>query len=418
MARLTPITAEQIATRTGTTAAHVGELAAIGVVRPGADGAYTEADVARLRMALAFEAAGIGPDQIQQAVADGDWTFEWLHLFLRPPGAMTGRTYAEFVVSLGSRGMWLERVYAALGLPEPELGAPTYAAEEEMLRQLIEAWDVDQGPEPAIRAARLMGDGISRIVDGWVELFMEIMSGPLRTNPLSAEEWDRRLAGPAARLVSTLGPLSAWLMERQVDRSMTEVSVDALERALELRGVRPAQPVEPPAIVFADLTDYTRLTEERGDEHAAVAATQLAELAFALARRHGGRVVKQLGDGAMLAFPSAAEAVHAALGLRDAADRAALPPLHVGISAGPVIVRDGDYFGRTVNLAARVASAAGPGEILVTPDAVAAANLAAPAGAGEPATGEPAVTPIGPQPLKGLHEELPLFRVDRADRPA
>jgi adenylate cyclase len=406
---MTSLTPEQIATRTGTTIEHVRELAEIGVVRPAADGTYSAPDIARLRMALAFEAAGIGPEQIQRAVTDGAWTFEWLHLFLRPPAGLTGRTYAEFVVSLGARSTWLERVYAALGLPEPELDAPTYAEEEEMLRQLIEAWDVDQGPEPAIRAARLMGDGISRIVDGWVELFMEVTSGPLRTNPLSAEEWDRRLAGPAARLVATLGPLSAWLMDRQVDRSMTAVSVDALERALELRGVRPAQPVRPPAIVFADLTDYTRLTEERGDEHAAVAATQLAELAFSLARRHGGRVVKQLGDGVMLAFPSASEAVHASLGLRAAADRAALPPIHVGVSAGPVIVRDGDYFGRTVNLAARVASAAAAGEILVTPDAVAASTMAASASS----PSDLAFTPIGARSLKGMDEELALFRVDR-----
>jgi class 3 adenylate cyclase len=82
-------------------------------------------------------------------------------------------------------------------------------------------------------------------------------------------------------------------------------------------------------------------------------------------------VVKLLGDGAMLHFDDAPSAVRGALTLVQSIATSDLPPAHAGVHAGPVIERDGDYFGRTVNVAARVSAFATAGEVLVT-DEVAA----------------------------------------------
>ena len=117
---------------------------------------------------------------------------------------------------------------------------------------------------------------------------------------------------------------------------------------------------------FLDLAGYTRLTEERGDQAAAELAGNVAVLVERTALAHRGTPVKWLGDGVMLYFPDPAQAVAAALEAVGRLPAAGLPPAHVGVAAGPVVVQGGDYFGRTVNLAARLAARAQAGQVLAT----------------------------------------------------
>ena len=84
------------------------------------------------------------------------------------------------------------------------------------------------------------------------------------------------------------------------------------------------------------------------------------------AREHGGVPVKWLGDGVMVHYREPAGAVLSALQLVAQLPEAGLPPAHVGVAAGPVVVQGGDYFGRTVNLAARIAAHASAGQVLVS----------------------------------------------------
>jgi adenylate cyclase len=148
---------------------------------------------------------------------------------------------------------------------------------------------------------------------------------------------------------------------------------------------------------FLDITGYTRLTEERGDEAAADLAARLAGLVRRSAQEHGGTPVKWLGDGVMFYFREPAAAVLAALEMVAVVGSHGLPPAHVGIHAGPVVFQEGDYFGRTVNLAARIAEYARPGEVLVSQEVVDAAD-AAPVSFVE----------IGPVELKGVPGALRL----------
>ena len=113
-----------------------------------------------------------------------------------------------------------------------------------------------------------------------------------------------------------------------------------------------------------DLAGFTRLTEVRGDRVAARIAGQLADLAGGIADARQGRLVKQLGDGVLLRFASARDAVDATLEVLDELDRSDLPSGHAGVESGPLIVRDGDVFGATVNRAARIADVAEAGQLL------------------------------------------------------
>ena len=95
-------------------------------------------------------------------------------------------------------------------------------------------------------------------------------------------------------------------------------------------------------------------------------AGSLAVLVERSSREHGGVPVKWLGDGVMVHFRDPAGAVLAPLGMVEQFPAAGLPPAHVGVAAGPVVAQGGDYFGRTVNLAARIAAYASASRVLVS----------------------------------------------------
>jgi adenylate cyclase len=147
---------------------------------------------------------------------------------------------------------------------------------------------------------------------------------------------------------------------------------------------------------------FTTLTRERGDESAVVAASSLQREADAAAARHGGRLVKLLGDGAMLRLDDATVGVGAALDLVGTMSGRGALSSHAGVHTGPVIERDLDVFGQTVNLASRIADAAGPGEVLASEAVAEAAD-----------DGAFAFERIEETDMKGLPEPVPLFRVTR-----
>ena len=119
--------------------------------------------------------------------------------------------------------------------------------------------------------------------------------------------------------------------------------------------------------LFADLVGYTALTDTQGDEHAAGIAIEFESRARKLARRHGAEAVKALGDAVMLRCPEAAAGIRLGLALvEEHASDSALPPVRVGIHSGSAVSRGGDWFGRGVNVAARLCSVAGGGEVLVS----------------------------------------------------
>jgi class 3 adenylate cyclase len=178
---------------------------------------------------------------------------------------------------------------------------------------------------------------------------------------------------------------------------------EGFEATLASQGLQ-AHVERPPAIAFLDLSGYTRLTEERGDEAARDLATTLGEIVTRGSAQHGGRAVKWLGDGVMFHFPEPSRGVVACLDLTGAVAGAGLPPAHIGISAGPVVAQGGDYFGRTVNAASRIAAYARQGEVLVSQEVVHASPTL---------EGRVSFESIGPVELKGLSGTLDLYRAVR-----
>jgi adenylate cyclase len=133
-------------------------------------------------------------------------------------------------------------------------------------------------------------------------------------------------------------------------------------------------PLPEAAFLFADIAGFTAYTEANGDVRAAELAWRL-RLGVEAQLGHDAHVIKTLGDAVMVRIADPAEA--AAAGLRivsHALPGAGDPPVRVGVHCGPAVECDGDFFGAAVNIAARVAALAGPGEVLVTADVAAGAR--------------------------------------------
>jgi adenylate cyclase len=189
---------------------------------------------------------------------------------------------------------------------------------------------------------------------------------------------------------------------RQTDAWMRNI-LDGVETSLAAAGLQARADRTPPAISFLDLTGFTRLTDERGDEAAAELAEQLSRIVERTSKPHGGRPVKWLGDGVMFHFPDPSAAGLAAIEMVQAAAAAGLPPARVGVHAGPVLFQEGDYFGRTVNLASRIADYARPGEVVVSDVVV---GLSADVGV--------TFAKIGAVELKGVADGVVLYTATRA----
>lgn len=118
--------------------------------------------------------------------------------------------------------------------------------------------------------------------------------------------------------------------------------------------------------LFADLCDYTGDSWLYGDEWSAEVAVGFQELCRELAAEEGAEYVKSIGDGAMVRADDPDQALRVAQKIRAASEERGYPQLRIGLDSGPAIARAGDWWGTTVNTAARVTKEAGPGELLIT----------------------------------------------------
>jgi adenylate cyclase len=262
--------------------------------------------------------AGFTSQHIEWAAAGGHLRHDWMDVFYRDePGPRSSRTFAEFSQLAGPRARLLPTVYEILGLPAPDPSSPIVVQEEELIRRFLEGWSRAPDDETLIRAARLLAEGTRVTALGWAELIDERIAGPARDRLQRGEieRFPQEVPLAFAALVDLAPRLMAWLTRRYVEQRVIEGIVEGFERFLASRDLVSPGPTAPPAVVFVDLSGYTRLTEERGDEVAVRLAATLQREAATAATAHGGRLVKLLGDGAMLGFPDAKRGLAAALEL-------------------------------------------------------------------------------------------------------
>jgi class 3 adenylate cyclase len=396
---------QEVAWRAGVDTDYVDRLVELGILRPGTGDTFSSGDVRRARWVHSFEEAGVPLDGMAAAVRDGALSFSFLDAtaFDRFAG-LSGATFHELSARTGIPLDLLKVVREALGFAEPR--PEDQVREDELSVVPVIELQLSSGFRPVVieRWLRASGDSLRRIVDTETDWYRTEVVLPL----LQAGMTEAEMVEAQADLGSRIAPLTEQALlgmyHGQQEHAWSKSAVDVVEGALERAGLY-SRLHRPPAVCFLDITGYTRLTEERGDEAAADLAARLAALVRGSSQDHGGQPVKWLGDGVMFYFEDPGQGVLAALDMVEGIATHALPPAHVGIHAGPVVFQEGDYFGRTVNIAARIAEYARPGEVLVSREVVDAA-------AGTPVT----FTEIGPVELKGVSGAPRLYTARRAAR--
>jgi adenylate cyclase len=377
----------------------VERLADLGLLEPDQDGLFPSSGVHVVRLMAAFEEAGTSLEDVSRAAAEGWLTFP-LGFYMPEPAPMS-TTYAELAAGLGRPPEFMRRLSRELGLPPP---ADDRVREEdaEMLSLLVSKLDLADEDDFS-RFARLYGGTMQRLVVAGLEFFDRVVRERVIALQLPAADEGRRVYEKAAEYTELVTRVVPWLQRRHREHALLEYIVGATEASMEERGITPRQPRQPSAIAFLDLTGYTALAEERGDQAAAEVAADLARVVQEVAQAHRGRPVKWLGDGVMFHFPDPACAILSGLDLVEQTERAMSLPARIGINAGAVIAQEGDYFGRTVNVAARIADYAQPRDVLVSEEARRHADLAG-----------VEFQPVGEVPLKGVAKPVQLHRASRA----
>ena len=292
---------------------------------------------------------GATEDEIDRAETEG-----WLPLLafdrMLLPGPRT-RDLAALAAAAGIEEELARRLWRAVGFPDVPAGALVFTDRDVDAARLAltqaPARDIEQGT--LLQQIRVISGALARVASveatGFAELLDEMHSLDLPDDEIAlAVLTDARLAD--------VGVLVDYVHRLQ------------LRAAVWRRTVLAAGSDTVVAVGFADLSGYTKLSATLDPTSISELVGRWEAVAYDTIAANGARVVKTIGDEVMYAGLTS-EAVAASLALRDAARAEGLLPLRIGLAAGPVVSRDGDYFGPVVNLASRLTEIAEPGEVLV-----------------------------------------------------
>jgi class 3 adenylate cyclase len=342
-------------------------------------------------------------DGMAEAIDKGLLSFAFVDVWpFERERARVPQTHAELAAEGGIPFETLRVVLEAFGFPPIQPSVVVTQTERPialLMGQAISLGFVDE--HGAVRFGNVYAEALRRIAAVETEAYHAGVEMPLlRSGATQSETMDRagKLTSP---LVGLLAETVMATYRRQQEVAWTEHQIEHVEQALEDAGVS-LPPGVPTAMCFVDLSGYTRLTEERGDEAAAASAARLADIVQGPSRQHRGEAVKWAGDGVMFRFRDPAGAVLSALEMVEAIPAAGLPPAHIGVAAGPVIQQGGDFYGRTVNLASRISDRATSGQVLVSERV-------------RECVSSPGVTfvDVGAFELKGLTSAVRLFEARR-----
>jgi adenylate cyclase len=351
------VAAEQI----GVSPATLRRWARSGVV-PGQDGSgeWTAASIAHARLVARLRQRGHSLEAIRRASDEGRLSYGFIEeIFPRP---REGRSLEEVAEETGLEPALIRRIWGGIGLPVQALERLT----EEDVQALHYIASVLAAGFPLVaflQLVRVYGQALSQIADAETRLFHLYVHEPLMREGVPGVQMAEEMEHLARDLLPLASPVMDYIHQRFLQHFVEQDVVGHME--IELDGSSDLGRLSV-AIAFADLAGYTRFTEEEGEEEALSYVERFVDLVGETLPDEA-RVVKTIGDEVMLVSVDTQALTDWAVGFqRLFQDR---PPVRIGVHRGQALYRDGDYFGRDVNLAARVVARARGDEVLVT-DAV------------------------------------------------
>lgn len=391
-------TVAELAERVGVTPATLRRWIAQRLVPTGPDGEITPASVAHARVVARLRDRGHTLGDIRAATESGQLAASYIQGLL--PDAPARWTREEAARESGLEPALVERIMQAIGfgpagterLTDDDVG---------LLRHAASALSAGLPLVAFLQLVRVYGQAMSQIADAEVRLFHLYVHEPLMRDGVPGWEMAGEMEGLAREILPLASPIMQHAHTRFLQHFIEQDVIGHMETdlAVTTAGERLLGRLRV-AIAFADLAGYTRLTEEVGDEEAVGAVERFVEQVEATLP-DDARVIKTIGDEVMIVGADPAGLAAWAVAFQH--DREHRPLPRIGIHYGETLYRDGDYYGREVNQASRVAARAAGGEVLVTRPVVEAASDGL------------VFRHIGDVRLKGFSEPTEIFLAGRAE---
>jgi adenylate cyclase len=355
------------------------------------DGLQGAARSERLALLEQLAGEGVPMSELRRSSASGTIMYLAADRVIVGPERYTSREVAELS---GVGEDFLVACRRAMGLPIPEPDEAVYSeAELESARMTHVARAAGISDEDLLELLRVLGRGLSQAAESLRALPLKLVLEPGMSEPELAQRYAESVAG----LYPLVNPLVSNLLALHLRHATQSTVVSELERTGgHLPGSREV------TVCFADLVGFTRLGEEVPPDELGRLAVRLEALASE-ASQPPVKLVKTIGDAAMLTSPEPEPLLEAALNLIDAADAEGedFPQLRAGAAVGMALPRAGDWFGRPVNLASRITSIARPGSVLAEREVRESARVSY------------GWSYAGERRLRGIREPVALYRARR-----
>ena|SRR6059058_2413711 len=387
------LTLAEVAAQAGVTPATLKRWARAGVI-PDADGdsGWSPVATAHARIVARLRARGHGLDEIRKAAQEGRLAYGFVEdLF---PSPAQRHSIDEVSEQTGLEPALIRRIWTTIGLPQRD--AAEFSNEDvQALHYVASVLDAGFPLVAFLQLTRVYGQTISQIADAETRLFHIYVHEPLMREGVPGLEMAEEMEHLARDLLPLASPIMDFIHRRFLQHFVEQdvvghMEVDLGDEDTELGRVRVA-------LAFCDLAGYTRFTEEEGEEEALSFVERFIE-SVTETLPDDARVVKTIGDEVMIVGQDVQALVDWAVGFQRLFDERPAP--RMGVHQGPVIYRDGDYFGRDVNLTSRVVARARGSEVLVTDSVVEAVRE----------SDHLAFEGIGTVKLKGFDEPRTLYR--------
>ncbi len=357
------MTLGEAARRVGVTSATLRRWAREGLI-PQYHGAWTPEAIGHARIVARMRERGFSLQSIREATEQGRLAYAFAEELF--PQRARIYTAEEAASETGLEPALIERMLTSLGFSPAHAKAIT-EDDMQVLRYVAHGINAGLPLVAVLQLIRVYGQAMAQIADAEVRLFHLYVHEPLMRSGASGVEIAEQMGDLSRLLLPLASPIMDLVHQRFLQHFIEQDVVGHMETDLDWDSGRMRV-----AIAFADLTGYTRLTEEEGELQALDAVERFVE-AVEVTLPDDARVIKTIGDEVMVVGSDAAALTDWAVGFqRLQAGQRPLP--RIGIHYGDALYREGDYFGRDVNIAARVAARSGGGEVLVTRPIVEAAG--------------------------------------------
>jgi adenylate cyclase len=354
------LTTREAAELAGVTPATLKRWAKTGVIpeHSGDERHWTPAAAAHARIVARLRERGHSLEDVRRAGEEGRLAYGYVEDLFSSDGAGT-YTFEEAADEVGLEPALLERIWASVGFAPRR---PERLTDDDVraLRYIAAILAAGFPLVAFIQLIRVYGQALSRIADAETRLFHIYVHEPLMRQGVPGLQMAEEMENLAGDLLPFSSPLMDYLHQRFlrefVERDVVGHMEADLDESIDLGRVRVA-------IAFADLAGWTRFTEEVGEEEALDLVESFIE-AVTDTLPEDARVIKTIGDEVMIVGQDAPELTDWAVGFEELWGQRPMP--RIGVHQGVTLYRDGDYFGRDVNLAARVVARARGGEVLVT----------------------------------------------------